>query len=61
MGCDRIAADPTVPPDIRAAFARVLPQERFHARAFASLATSEALARTKDAHALGRLALGLVA
>jgi rubrerythrin len=58
---ETISADPTAPPDIRAAFARILPQERFHARAFASLSTSEALARTKDAHALGRLALGLVA
>jgi hypothetical protein len=41
-------------------FARILPQERFHARAFASLATPASLARTAGAHALGRRALGLV-
>ena len=58
---ETIAADPTAPADIRAAFARILPQERFHAWAFASLSTSEALSRTKGAHALGRAALGLTA
>jgi hypothetical protein len=58
---ETIAADPTAPADIRAAFARILPQERFHARAFASLATADALARTAGAHALGRAALGLSA
>jgi hypothetical protein len=54
-----IAADPDAPADIRAVFARILPQERFHARAFARLATPEALARTRDAHELGRISLGL--
>lgn len=57
---ETIAADPAAPADIRAVFAKILPQERFHARAFASLATPEALARTKHAHARGREALGLV-
>ena len=57
---DEIARDASAPEDIRAVFARILPQERFHARAFASLATPEALARTRGAHALGRIALGLV-
>jgi hypothetical protein len=42
-------------------FARILPQERFHARAFASLSTEAALARTAGSHALGRSALGLSA
>jgi hypothetical protein len=55
-----IASDPTAPADIRDVFARILPQERFHARAFGLLATPEALARTADAHELGRVALGLV-
>jgi rubrerythrin len=62
MRLERIAAiadDATAPADIRDVFARILPQERFHARAFASLATDEALARTAKAHALGRIALGL--
>jgi len=57
---EAIAADPEAPADIRAVFAKILPQERFHARAFAELATPEALARTAGAHALGREALGLV-
>ena len=56
---ETIASDPQTPSDIRAVFARILPQERFHARAFASLATPEALARTALAHELGREALGL--
>jgi len=54
-----IAADREAPADIRAVFARILPQERFHARAFTSLATPDALARTAGAHALGRSLLGL--
>ena len=56
-----IASDPVAPADIRSVFARILPQEEFHARAFASLATPDALARTAGAHALGRRALGLSA
>lgn len=56
---ETIANDPHAPTDISAVFARILPQERFHARAFAALATPEALARTADAHTLGREALGL--
>ena len=56
---EAIAADATAPADIRAVFAAILPQERFHARAFAQLATPEAMARTAGAHALGRAALGL--
>ena len=58
---EAIAADPTAPVDIRQVFAAILPQERFHARAFAQLSTPEAMARTASAHALGREALGLVA
>jgi rubrerythrin len=56
---DVIANDPDAPADIRHVFARILPQERFHARAFESLATPEAMARTAGAHELGRIALGL--
>ncbi|HEV7557590.1 MAG TPA: hypothetical protein VGO00_19130 [Kofleriaceae bacterium] len=41
-------------------FTRILGEERFHARAFAAMATPEALARTAGAHALGRRVLGLV-
>lgn len=55
-----IAADPEAPADVRAVFARILPQERFHERAFRALATPQTLAATADAHARGREALGLV-
>lgn len=56
-----IATDPKAPLDIRRVFARILPEEHFHARAFAQLATPEALAATATSHALGREVLGLVA
>lgn len=58
---EAIANDPEAPEDIRTVFAKILPQERFHERAFRELTTPEALERTKDAHQLGRKALGLVA
>jgi rubrerythrin len=54
-----IAGDPEAPPDVRAVFQRILPEERFHARAFAELAGDEALAEMRGAHELGRRALGL--
>jgi len=57
---EAIAADPEAPADVRAVFARILPQERFHERAFRSLSTAAALAETRGAHDLGREALGLV-
>jgi rubrerythrin len=54
-----IAGDPAAPEDVRAVFRRILPEERFHARAFAELAGARALQETRDAHARGRRALGL--
>lgn len=45
--------------DIVAVFRRILPEERFHERAFRALAGEVALRATKDAHELGRRALGL--
>jgi rubrerythrin len=54
-----ISRDPEAPADIRQTFARILREERFHERAFRALSTPEALERTRDAHQLGRLALGL--
>lgn len=57
---EAIADDPTAPADIRACFARILPQERFHERAFRSLAGAEAMHATRDAHTQGRNALGLM-
>ncbi len=57
---EEIAGNDSTPADIRAVFAAILPQERFHALAFAQLSTPEAMERTANAHALGRAALGLV-
>ncbi|MFL5352749.1 ferritin family protein [Archangium sp.] len=54
-----ITSDPEAPEDVRAVFQRILPQERFHERAFRSLAGTEALEATREAHELGRNALGL--
>ncbi len=54
-----IAADPDTPEDIRGVFTRILPEERFHERAFRTLAGARALEATRGAHALGRQALGL--
>ncbi|APR87527.1 hypothetical protein A7982_12876 [Minicystis rosea] len=56
---ETIAHDPEAPADVRAVFTRILPEERFHARAFAELAGAEALSATEGAHDLGRRALGL--
>ncbi|MBL8681154.1 MAG: ferritin-like domain-containing protein [Myxococcales bacterium] len=56
---EAIVEDDSAPEDVRAVFAKILPQERFHERAFRSLATEDALEKTRDAHELGRLALGL--
>lgn len=58
---EAIADDSEAPADVRAVFARILPQERFHERAFRALATPEALEQTRSAHELGRKVLGLVA
>jgi rubrerythrin len=58
---EAIAGDPEAPPDVRATFARILPQERFHERAFRSLATPASLEATREAHELGLAVLGLEA
>lgn len=54
-----IANDEDAPPDIRAVFRRIIPDERFHERAFRTMAGDAALRKTANAHALGRAALGL--
>ncbi|MCB9742244.1 MAG: hypothetical protein H6740_06590 [Alphaproteobacteria bacterium] len=58
---EAIAGDPEAPADVRACFQRILPEERFHARAFAKLAGETALDKTNGAHEAGLRALGLVA
>lgn len=54
-----IAADDDAPADVRDVFARILPQERFHERAFRTLAGAAAMEATRTAHELGRAVLGL--
>lgn len=56
---EAIANDPEAPADIRATFRRILPQERFHERAFRELAGEAAMNACQDAHERGRRALGL--
>jgi acetyl esterase/lipase len=55
-----IASDPDAPADIREVFARILPQEEFHERAFRAFASDEALTAALERHAAGAAALGLV-
>lgn len=57
---ETISADEEAPADVRAVFQKILPQERFHERAFRSLSTAEALSQTRTAHEEGRNALGLL-
>jgi hypothetical protein len=56
---EAIASDSEADADVRSVFRRILPEERFHERAFRSLASEGALARTAGTHELGRRALGL--
>jgi hypothetical protein len=58
---EAIAGDEGAEADVRDVFRRILPEERFHERAFRGLASPAAMARTQHAHALGRRALGLSA
>lgn len=54
-----IAEDESAPADIRAVFQKILPDEEFHEKAFLSLTTDDALAKTRGNHELGLTALGL--
>lgn len=56
---EAICADETAPADIREVFLRILPEERFHERAFRKLAGPAAMVATLEAHELGARALGL--
>ena len=57
---EAIAEDPEAPADIRQVFSRILPQERFHARAFSEIAGREAMTNAQDSHQRGLIALGLI-
>jgi rubrerythrin len=63
MRLDRIrviAADPDAPADVREVFARILPQEEFHERAFRAFASDAAMTAALEGHLSGAEALGLV-
>lgn len=55
-----IAADEDAPADVRGVFARILPEERFHATAFRRMAGEPAFAATLARHELGMEAIGLI-
>ena len=55
-----IAADPTAPKDIQETFARILPQEEFHAASFERFATEVGMQQSEANHRKGLNALGLV-
>jgi rubrerythrin len=55
-----IAADAQAPADVHAVFTRILPEERFHERAFRSLAGEAALHAALDGHEQGMAVLGLI-
>lgn len=55
-----ISEDQEAPEDIRSVFKKILVDEKFHERAFRSMSTPKALAKTQGNHELGRTALGLV-
>ena len=57
---EAIVEDPCAPADVRDCFARILVQERFHARAFAALAGEAALEQRQAAHRRGARWLGLL-
>lgn len=55
-----IVNDPETPEDIRTVFAKILPEELFHERAFREYTTPDALAKTDVNRVKGLEALGLV-
>lgn len=55
-----IAADATADADIRTVFQRIIPEEVFHAKAFAAMAGDEAMAAALFQHKLGMEAIGLI-
>jgi len=46
--------------DIQQVFAKILPQEQFHAKAFAKMAGNEAMKSVIEAHKQGMVAIGLI-
>lgn len=54
-----LANDPEIDEDIRNVFAKILPDEEFHAKAFGHLSTPEAIEKTRSLHEAGLELLGL--
>lgn len=54
-----LAEDVEMPDDIRKVFANILPDEEFHAKAFAAMSTEEAIESTGKLHNMGLEMLGL--
>lgn len=57
---EAIADDEEAPEDIREVFQKILPQERFHAKAFSEMAGEKAMAVALKDHHLGMEAIGLI-
>jgi rubrerythrin len=55
-----IAHDETAPADVREVFAKILVDERFHAKAFGLMAGTEAIEEARSAHQRGAKAIGFV-
>lgn len=54
-----LAVDQEIDADIREVFAKILPDEEFHAKAFEALSTPEAIETTRKLHEAGLELLGL--
>ena len=54
-----LAADTDIPEDIRNVFARILPDEEMHTKAFAAMSNEDAILSTKELHNAGLEMLGL--
>jgi rubrerythrin len=54
-----LAADEEIAQDIRDVFAKILPDEEFHAKAFAAMSTTDAIESTRELHNMGLEMLGL--
>lgn len=54
-----LAVDPDIDADIREVFTQILPDEEFHAKAFAAMSTPEAIENTRKLHEAGLELLGL--
>jgi len=54
-----LANDQEIDADIREVFSNILPDEEFHAKAFAAMSTEDAIEATRELHNIGLEMLGL--